>query len=353
MRLPNGYGSVVKLSGKRRKPYMVRKTVGYDDRAFPIYEVIGYYPTRPEALIALSQFNNDPYDVNLSKTTMKGMYELWSKEAFKDMKSAMQSSYKAAFKHCESVYDMEYKKIRKTHMQNCIDSCNRGYSTRSNIKMLFSQLDKFAYDNDIISKCYAVNLDVGEKEKSTKHTRIPDADVLALWKHQGNQFVDETLFMLYTGCRVSEMLRIRCADIDFDNMTMTGGLKTMYGKDRTIPIHNDILPIIKRYYDENNEFLFQRIKKQDTDSFSKWYLDKWYLAMKEYGFNYMTHDCRHTVRSKLDAAGANKVAVDRIIGHSSKSIGEKIYTHKTVEELREAMNLLTYGTVRFSALVTR
>ena len=29
MKLPNGYGSVVKLSGKRRKPYQVRKTVGW------------------------------------------------------------------------------------------------------------------------------------------------------------------------------------------------------------------------------------------------------------------------------------------------------------------------------------
>ena len=29
MKLPNGYGSVVKLSGKRRKPWMVRKTTGY------------------------------------------------------------------------------------------------------------------------------------------------------------------------------------------------------------------------------------------------------------------------------------------------------------------------------------
>lgn len=28
MKLPNGYGSVVKLSGKRRKPWMVRKTTG-------------------------------------------------------------------------------------------------------------------------------------------------------------------------------------------------------------------------------------------------------------------------------------------------------------------------------------
>ena len=27
MKLPNGYGSVTKLSGKRRKPYIVQKTI--------------------------------------------------------------------------------------------------------------------------------------------------------------------------------------------------------------------------------------------------------------------------------------------------------------------------------------
>ena len=30
MRLPNGYGSIVKVSGRRRKPYRVRKTVGWE-----------------------------------------------------------------------------------------------------------------------------------------------------------------------------------------------------------------------------------------------------------------------------------------------------------------------------------
>jgi len=32
MRLPNGYGSVAKLSGNRRNPYVVRKTTGFDER---------------------------------------------------------------------------------------------------------------------------------------------------------------------------------------------------------------------------------------------------------------------------------------------------------------------------------
>ena len=45
MKLPNGYGSVVKMSGKRRKPYMVRRTVGwkYDpvkDRQVQQYSII-------------------------------------------------------------------------------------------------------------------------------------------------------------------------------------------------------------------------------------------------------------------------------------------------------------------------
>lgn len=49
MRLPNGYGGVTKLSGRRRKPYLVRKTAGwhYDeekDKQVQDYIVIGYAP---------------------------------------------------------------------------------------------------------------------------------------------------------------------------------------------------------------------------------------------------------------------------------------------------------------------
>lgn len=37
MRLPNGYGSIVLLSGNRRRPYMVRKTIGYDKNNRQVY----------------------------------------------------------------------------------------------------------------------------------------------------------------------------------------------------------------------------------------------------------------------------------------------------------------------------
>ena len=54
MKNPNGYGSVVKLSGNRRKPYAVRKTAGWNEKGHPIYINIGYFSTREEGLIALA-----------------------------------------------------------------------------------------------------------------------------------------------------------------------------------------------------------------------------------------------------------------------------------------------------------
>lgn len=342
IRNPNGYGSVVKLSGKRRKPYVVRKTTGYDERAYPLYDVIGYYSSRAEALMALAEYNRDPYDVDMSKASFQMVYDDWSMETYPHLKMSMKNAYTAAYKHCSSVYDKPYKSLRKGHMQACIDASGKGYSTRSNIKMLFTQLDKYAYDHDIISKCYAKNLVVGVKEESEKHTLISDKEVQSLWEHIGEPYVDETLMMLYTGFRVSEMIQLKTENISFEENTMQGGLKTKAGTNRIVPIHKDILPVIKAHFNENNTFLFQADEDQTTNAYRTKFSKNWNNAMSKIGFRHLTHDCRHTFRSKLDSAGANSVAIDRIMGHASKTLGEKIYTHKTIEELQEAIDLFSY-----------
>lgn len=72
MRLPNGFGNVSKLPGNRRKPYRVRVTVGWetDETAGTIkqkFKTIGYYETKEEGLIALSNYHQNPYDMDSSK----------------------------------------------------------------------------------------------------------------------------------------------------------------------------------------------------------------------------------------------------------------------------------------------
>ena len=80
MKLPNGYGSVVKLSGKRRKPWMVRKTTGYHidpvkEKKVNEYIIIGYAATKTESLQMLADYNRNPYDTKAAKMTFEEVYE--------------------------------------------------------------------------------------------------------------------------------------------------------------------------------------------------------------------------------------------------------------------------------------
>ena len=56
MRNPNGYGTVAKLSGQRRRPYIVKKTIGWNDKGHPIYDIIGYAETREAGNIMLAEY---------------------------------------------------------------------------------------------------------------------------------------------------------------------------------------------------------------------------------------------------------------------------------------------------------
>ena len=71
MKLPNGYGSVTKMSGKRRNPWVVRKTDGYEldpekGTKKQKYIIIGYAPTKAECLKMLTDYNN-PFDAKAAK----------------------------------------------------------------------------------------------------------------------------------------------------------------------------------------------------------------------------------------------------------------------------------------------
>ena len=60
-KLPNGFGCIYKLSGKRRKSFAVRITNKWiidpvTGKAKQTYINIGYYSTREEAMIALAEF---------------------------------------------------------------------------------------------------------------------------------------------------------------------------------------------------------------------------------------------------------------------------------------------------------
>lgn len=135
MKLPNGYGSIIKLKGKRRKPYQVRITKGFTDEGKQIYMYLGYFTKKDEAMIALAEYNSSPYDITKETITFAEVYKKWSNEHFKRVSQSAIENYGNAYrKYCKSLYKMRFKDIRLTHLQGVIDECRYGASNKSSYK---------------------------------------------------------------------------------------------------------------------------------------------------------------------------------------------------------------------------
>lgn len=332
MKNPNGYGTVTKLSGNRRKPWIVKE--GISGRQKPI----GYTATKEEGMILLAQYNNDPWDIEADKSTLQELFDLWEEKRAVKLGTSNRSSLKSAYKHCSKLGKVKYKQIKSYQMQDCIDSCGCGYSTQGAIKNLWGHLDRFALELDIISKRCSDLLTSDPIPETTKEI-FTDEEVSRLWENQNFPWVDSILFFLYTGFRISEMIDLRTETVNLQEWTLTGGTKTAAGKNRLIPIHSKIQSIVqKRFEQSKNGYLFEHNGKKLNQT---QYREFWAAVMEALKMDHTPHECRHTFRSRLDSAGANKVCIDRLMGHKSKGTGERVYTHKNIEELRLNIELIT------------
>lgn len=332
MKNPNGYGTVTKLSGNRRKPWIVKE--GISGRQKPI----GYTATKEEGMILLAQYNNDPWDIEADKITLQELFDLWEEKRAVKLGTSNRSSLKSAYKHCSKLGKVKYKQIKSYQMQDCIDSCGCGYSTQGAIKNLWGHLDRFALELDIISKRCSDLLTSDPIPETTKEI-FTNEEVSRLWENQNFPWVDSILFFLYTGFRISEMIDLRTETVNLQEWTLTGGTKTAAGKNRLIPIHSKIQSIVqKRFEQSKSGYLFEYNGKKLNQT---QYREFWAAVMEALKMDHTPHECRHTFRSRLDSAGANKVCIDRLMGHKSKGTGERVYTHKNIEELRLNIELIT------------
>ena len=337
MRNPNGYGSVVKLSGNRRRPYMVRKTAGWDTRGYPIYDIIGYTETREDGMYMLAQYNRDPWDVDKSRLTFEQLYQLWLDKRAPKLSVANQKALKSVYKYCNTLANTKYSNIKAYHMQDIIDTCGKGYSVQGKIKALFHHLDRFALELDIAKTCYSDLITAEAAPETTSRKPFTAAEIEALWAAQDKSWVDSVLIYIYTGWRLNELLNLKSATVDLENQLMTGGSKTASGKGRIVPIHPRILPLIQARAANDHEYLISNNGRHCSPTM---YYGFWGGIMDTLHMEHVVHECRHTFRSRLDRAGANKVCIDLLMGHKVKDVGERVYTHKTIEELRETIELL-------------
>lgn len=370
MKLPNGYGSVTKLSGNRRKPYLARVTLGWvineeTGKAVQNRVPIGTFKTKKDALQALAEYGANPYDIQNNNMTLAELYERWTAAYFPTLKSDSSSrTIIAAWRYCHAIQGMRVKDLRARHIKGIMEDGyviqNRGKDagakvsaspgTKSRIKSMFNLMLDYALEYELVDKNYARTFELSndiikEKEEAKRgHINFNDSEMESLWNAVGNiKFADWILIQCYMGWRPQEMGLLELKDVDLEKWCITGGMKTDAGRRRTVPIHIRIRKLVKKNYDESvavgSDRLFndpESVKGGMKITYDKYAgrFDKVVSALKLRS-EHRPHDPRTTFITMAKKAGVDEYVVKRLAGHKITDVTEAVYTIRDIEWLRD------------------
>ena len=337
MRNENGFGSIVcldKTGKKRRKPWAVRITTGWKNGKQQ-RKYLGYYKTQKEALVALAEYHNSGVDIDLTNLTLKELFERWLEEQEKrNITYSAKRGHHMVYNRLGKVGDMPMTKIKAIQLQQWMDGINLKPGTKIKAKSTMSQVFDYAVQNDIVSKNYAKFIKIEEKVEKTGAV-FTDEEIKTLWEHSEDRIPRILLILIYTGMRIGEMLQMTKDDIHLDESYMVGGSKTEAGKDRIIPIHKEILPLVKTQLGDNKWFV------QNTRGNVQNYVHLVPQAttyMEKLGMKHKFHDARKTAVSLMHTAGIPMETIKIIVGHTGYDVTEKVYLYKNIHELVETIN---------------
>lgn len=337
MKLANGSGSIVcldKTGKKRRKPYAVRVTAGWKNGK-QVRKYIGYYATQTEALMALAEYHNGGINLDLNNLTVNELYDHWiARVEKKNLSISALRNHNMTKMRLGTLGSKRVKDVKAVHWQAWLDNIDLKPSSKGKIRSTVSQMLDYAVNNDIVSKNYAKGLEINEKVEATGAIFTPE-EIQTLWDNVHMDECQQLLIMIYTGMRIGEMLTVNRDSINFEKGYIVGGLKTAAGKDRIIPMHEKIIPLVKNQLGDGT-WLVESSRKVAM-SYSTATVSYKQL-FKKFGMSHKSHDCRKTAVSLMHSAGIPIEVIRVIVGHSGKGVTEKTYLFKRPEELVEYIN---------------
>ena len=351
MKLPNGYGSIYKLKGKRRKPWCCRKTVGWNVvesdgmvKSYPKYEYIGYYPTRKEAMNALIEYNADPYDLIHQNITFKEVYDLWSEEHFKKLKQT--AHYKAAVKVCAPLFDMRIADLKLTHYQKVFNESGKNSPTLNNTKNVITGMYDYCVKNEILPVqkreiVSYIDTSCGGNPNARPHKNFDADEVDKLWILSDDPVAQIVLIMVYTGTRVNELLNLKKTDVHLQEKYFHIAQSKTESGTRDVPICDKIMPFVEKHMEADGNYLISINGKQIR--YNTYFVPSlWAPLMERAGISddHRPHDTRHTFVSMATEAGIDERIIQQIVGHAGKNVTESVYTHISMEAKLEAVNKL-------------
>ncbi len=365
LKLPNGFGQISRINNRNlRNPYRVMVTVGKTKKGRPIVKPlkpVAYFPTYNAAYTALVKYNENPYDLSIN-ITVSELYEEWYK-SYTDKQNQSQSSKNSivsVWKYCSELYDFPARELRSRHIRQLIDNASITVNkvkkpatpyTKTRIKSLFNMMLDYAVEYEIIDKNYARNVRLNSsiymqlEEQHKDHIPFADKEIKKLWDNVDTvPYVDVVLVQCYSGWRPSELGLIKLSNVDLKKGLIKGGMKTDAGKDRIVPIHPKVLPLVENLYNEANELgsdylincldgLVERSGYAMTYARYKARFIR-IVQMLELNPAHLPHDGRKHFVTMAKRYHVDEYAIKYIVGHAITDITEKVYTKRETSWLK-------------------
>ena len=373
-KLPAGFGSIRYLGGERSNPYAVYPTSkGNEGKRI---KALCYVPEWHIGVAVLAAWNAGQYEPGLANRlcaeagclkaeraavtyeardafcarmlgyfraflpsgrfscTMREGYESYIRYKYGESAprklSASSKKHDAwAFGKFASLEHRQLDSITVDELQQVIDRIGLKRSAVGRALTLVKGIYRHALSRECCTRNPAQYVRMPAVKESARHQDFTDGELKILWAHWEDPLVRMILIMCYSGFRWSAYLDL---ETDLEKGFFRGGVKTDAGRNRIVPIHSAIRPLVEktlkfdgRYHCGLSQTKFIRRMEEKMAE----------LGIDGNGRHHTPHSCRHTFSRLCESYGVREADRKRMMGHSfGKDITNGVYGHRTLEELR-------------------
>ena len=214
----------------------------------------------------------------------------------------------------------------------------------------------YGIDNGYHKKIDIVYLDFKTKSTNIEYLTTIEQEILEKYI-KGNMNIRNLsiLISLYSGIRLGELCSLKGEDIDFINNTIsikrtvkrikdnnTSKTKLVIDKPktnnsiRTIPIPKFVTNILKKYINDNDNYIFTNSSNpKDPRTVEKYFNN---LLIKLNIRHLKFHSLRHTYATRLREQKVDIKVISELLGHANWKITQDIYVHASFEYKEKSVN---------------
>lgn len=344
LRLPNGFGQITEIKNKRlRKPFRAMVTVGKRDDGRPICKLLkpqSYFETYNDAYKALIQYHDSPYKYT-EPITMNELYERWAEYHFNKLSPSRIKTLQLSWKYCSDMHNLLLQDFKVYHLKTCIDTGYIVYRNikrrpsepiKHNMKMTVDMMLSYAVEHGLIDSnpLNGVKISIDKDERKLQHKPITPEEFTLILNRDKTIYDYMFLTQCYMGWRPGEVCTILTDNVNIKERYIIGGLKTDNGKNRKVPIHSAILPLITKMH---NQAILNGSKTLFNANGHKISYNAYYRNINI--FNHSLHDGRLTYVTLAKKYNVDEYAIKYIVGHSIQDLTENVYTERDFSWLIE------------------